>query len=164
MFKKILSLVLVLAMVASIGVIFSSCGDPEAEKKGESEVLLAAPEVTKDFDIPADFKIGMICLHDENSTYDNNFLKAFNQVKTALGLTDAQVMIATNIGETNACYDKAKEFAEAGCKIIFANSFGHEPFMAEAAEEYGLGYNLVAGANLAGFKKVAEAMMEQGIF
>ncbi len=35
---------------------------------------------------------------------------------------------------------------------------------AEAAEEYGLGYNLVAGANLAGFKKVATAMMEQGIF
>ena len=34
----------------------------------------------------------------------------------------------------------------------------------EAAEEYGLGYNLVAGANIAGFKKVATAMMEQGIF
>ena len=34
----------------------------------------------------------------------------------------------------------------------------------EAAEEYGLGYNLVAGANIAGFKKVAEAMMEQGAF
>ena len=35
---------------------------------------------------------------------------------------------------------------------------------ADAAEEYGLGYDLVAGANLAGFKKVAEAMMEQGPF
>ena len=34
----------------------------------------------------------------------------------------------------------------------------------EAAEEYGLGYDLVAGANLAGFKKVATAMLEQGIF
>ena len=34
----------------------------------------------------------------------------------------------------------------------------------EAAEEYGLGYNLVAGANIAGFKKVATAMMEQGCF
>ena len=34
----------------------------------------------------------------------------------------------------------------------------------EAAEEYGLGYNLVAGANLAGFKKVADAMMAQGAF
>ncbi|MCR4724104.1 MAG: NADP-specific glutamate dehydrogenase, partial [Clostridia bacterium] len=35
---------------------------------------------------------------------------------------------------------------------------------AEAAAEYGLGYDLVAGANIAGFKKVAEAMMEQGCF
>ena len=35
---------------------------------------------------------------------------------------------------------------------------------AEAAAEYGLGYNLVAGANIAGFKKVATAMMEQGVF
>jgi len=33
-----------------------------------------------------------------------------------------------------------------------------------AAKEYGLGYDLVAGANLAGFKKVATAMMEQGVF
>ena len=35
---------------------------------------------------------------------------------------------------------------------------------AEAAEEYGLGYDLCAGANIAGFKKVAEAMMAQGCF
>ena len=34
----------------------------------------------------------------------------------------------------------------------------------DAAAEYGLGYNLVAGANIAGFKRVAEAMMEQGVF
>lgn len=40
---------------------------------------------------------------------------------------------------------------------IFKNSV-------EAAEEYGLGFNLVAGANIAGFKRVATAMMEQGIF
>lgn len=33
-----------------------------------------------------------------------------------------------------------------------------------AAEKYGLGYNLVAGANIAGFEKVAQAMMEQGIY
>ena len=35
---------------------------------------------------------------------------------------------------------------------------------AKAAEQYGLGYNLVAGANIAGFIKVADAMMAQGIF
>ena len=35
---------------------------------------------------------------------------------------------------------------------------------AKAAEEYGFGYDLVKGANIAGFKKVAEAMLAQGIF
>lgn len=35
---------------------------------------------------------------------------------------------------------------------------------AAAAEEYGLGYNLVAGANIAGFQRVADGMMAQGIF
>ena len=34
---------------------------------------------------------------------------------------------------------------------------------AKASEENGLGYNLVAGANIAGFMKVANAMMAQGI-
>lgn len=42
-------------------------------------------------------------------------------------------------------------------KNIYQNSVN-------AAEEYGLGYDLVAGANIAGFLKVADAMMQQGIF
>lgn len=42
-------------------------------------------------------------------------------------------------------------------KNIYTNSV-------TAAEEYGCGYNLVAGANIAGFLKVADAMMQQGIF
>ena len=35
---------------------------------------------------------------------------------------------------------------------------------ADAAEKYGLGYDLVAGANIAGFDRVAQAMMGQGVF
>jgi len=35
---------------------------------------------------------------------------------------------------------------------------------AKAAEEVGLGYDLIAGANIAGFKKVAEAMLAEGVF
>jgi len=34
----------------------------------------------------------------------------------------------------------------------------------DAAQRYGLGYDLIAGGNIAGFEKVAQAMMEQGIF
>jgi len=54
-----------------------------------------------------------------------------------------------------------EEEVDAQLKKIMVNI--HKNSM-EAAEEYGLGYNLVAGANLAGFKKVATAMMEQGVF
>ena len=54
-----------------------------------------------------------------------------------------------------------EEEVDAQLKKIMVNI--HKNSM-EAAEEYGLGYNLVAGANLAAFKKVATAMMEQGIF
>ena len=53
------------------------------------------------------------------------------------------------------------EEVDAQLKTIMTNI--HNASM-EAAEEYGLGYNLVAGANIAGFKKVATAMMEQGVF
>jgi basic membrane protein A len=75
-------------------------------------------------------------LHDENSTYDNNFLKAVQSVKTALGLTDEQVVIKTNIPESNDCYVAAKDLAGQGCDIVFANSFGHEPFILQAAQEF----------------------------
>jgi glutamate dehydrogenase (NADP+) len=52
------------------------------------------------------------------------------------------------------------EEVDAKLKSIMKNI--HESSMAAAAE-YGLGYNLIAGANIAGFKKVADAMMAQGI-
>ena len=52
------------------------------------------------------------------------------------------------------------EEVDARLKAIMVNI--HKA-SAEAAAEYGLGYNLVAGANIAGFKKVADAMMSQGL-
>ena len=136
MFKKILSLVLVVAMIATLCVVFASCDNGEDDLKGMSESPLAAPEIKKDVEIPSDFKIGFICLHDENSTYDNNFLKAVKTVKEALGLTDAQVIVKTNVPESNDCYLAAKDLAGQGCKIVFANSFGHEPFILQAAKEF----------------------------
>ena len=136
MFKKILSLVLAVAMIASLCAIFAACDNGDDELKGMSESPLAAPAVKKEVDIPSDFKIGFICLHDENSTYDNNFLKAVNTIKEALGLADAQVIVKTNVPESNDCYLAAKDLAGQGCKIVFANSFGHEPFILQAAKEF----------------------------
>ena len=88
MFKKALSLILVVAMLCTLGVSFASCGDGADELKGMSESPLAAPTLVKDFEVPADFKIGFICLHDESSTYDKNFINAVLSFQAALGLSN----------------------------------------------------------------------------
>ena len=57
-------------------------------------------------------------------------------MKEALGLTDEQLIFKWNIPENEACYDAAVDLAEQGCDIIFANSFGFEDYVLQAAEEY----------------------------
>ncbi len=134
-FNKVLALCLALVMVVAC---FAACSNNGGDDKatGMSESPLAAPEIVKDYEIADDFKIGFICLHDEKSTYDANFINAADAVIEALGLTDAQYVIKTGIPEGNECYEAAKDLAEQGCDIVFANSFGHEDFIIKAAKEY----------------------------
>ena len=77
-------------------------------------------------------KAGLICLHDEQSTYDKNFIEAFNKACENLGI---QSVIKTNIPEGQECADAAAELADDGCTIIFADSFGHEDFMIQTAQD-----------------------------
>ena len=111
----LLSLVMVLALVA--------CGDKKDDTNTDDQ---DNNEVT-------DFKVGFIMLHDENSTYDLNFINAAKEACETLGV---EYTIVTNVPEGQECYDKAAELADAGCNIIFADSFGHEPFIIEAAKEF----------------------------
>lgn len=115
--KKILALLLAVVMVAA----FASCGNKETTEGGAAETN--------------DVKIGLICLHDENSTYDNNFIQALKSVQQELGLSDDKVLIKTNIPESNDCYEAACELVDEECDVIFADSFGHEQFMLQAAKE-----------------------------
>ena len=87
-------------------------------------------------EVAADFKVGLICLHDENSTYDLNFINGFKEAMGNLGVAEGDYMIKTNIPEGQECYDAAAELADAGCKLIFADSFGHEDYMIQAAKEF----------------------------
>ena len=116
--KKVLALMLVIVMALGL----ASCGGTKTETKGENTAN--------------DVKVGFIFLHDENSTYDKNFMDAATAAKTALGLKDEQVMFKTNIPETAECYEAAAELADAGCNLIFADSFGHEDFIIQAAKEF----------------------------
>ena len=78
-------------------------------------------------------KFCLITLHDSSSSYDKNFIDAFKEIGTELGV---DVEIKSDIPEGEECYNIAKEFAESGCKGIFADSFGHEEYILKAAKEY----------------------------
>jgi basic membrane protein A len=78
-------------------------------------------------------KVGFIYLHDENSTYDKNFLTAAKEACEKLGVSYLE---KKNIPEGNECYDAAAELVDEGCNIIFADSFGHEDYLIKAANKY----------------------------
>lgn len=138
--KKILAFFL--AALLLVCPILTSCGEEKTDKQAEetkevmTESLLPIQTIENDFDVPEDFKIGVILLHDENSTYDLNFINGVNRVKEALGLSDEQVIMKRNIPEGNDCYEAAKDLASGGCKIVFADSFGHETYLLKAAKEF----------------------------
>ena len=83
-----------------------------------------------------DIKVGLICLHDENSTYDKNFIDSMNRAVENLGLADGQLIVKTGIAEDNAAKEAADDLCDKGCDIIFADSFGHEPFILESAKNH----------------------------
>ena len=78
-------------------------------------------------------KVGLITLHDENSTYDKNFIDAF---KAACKVKNVRALIKTGVEEDASVETNASELAEAGCKLIFADSFGHEPYLRNSAKKY----------------------------
>ena len=108
--KKLAALLLALVMCLSL----CACGGGNNDSKTE-------------------MKVGFIFLHDENSTYDLNFINAAKAACEQLGVTP---VMKTNVPEGQECYDKAAELVDDGCTVIFADSFGHEDFMIQAAKEF----------------------------
>lgn len=108
-------LILCLALVLVCTSLLSGCASKEEKSETNS------------------MKAGFICLHDENSTYDLNFINAAKAACEELGI---EYVIKTNVPEGQECYDAAAELIDAGCGIVFADSFGHEDYMIQAAKDY----------------------------
>ena len=77
-------------------------------------------------------KVGFIYLHDEQSTYDLNFMRA---AKEACEQAGVECINKVGIPEGGECYEAAMELVDLGCDIVFADSFGHEDYMIQAAQE-----------------------------
>ncbi len=119
--KKVLGLLLGLIMVFACTAMLTSCGGSGSEEGSSDD---------------AGIKVGFICLHDENSTYDLNFINAAKDACKELDISEENYLIKTNIPEDQQCYEAAAELVDAGCGIIFADSFGHEDYMIQAAKEF----------------------------
>ena len=120
--KKFLAMLLALVMALSL----VACGEKKDDTQGNGDGDSTAAKV----------KVGFITLHDENSTYDKNFIDAAKEACANLGLVENEdYFIKTNVGETEQCAEVAADLVDAGCNIIFADSFGHEPYMIQVAKE-----------------------------
>ncbi|MBQ7653892.1 MAG: BMP family ABC transporter substrate-binding protein [Clostridia bacterium] len=119
--RKALSIVLALVLAVSCIGILAGCG---ANKENTT---------TPENNAGKTVKVGFIFLHDENSTYDNNFMKAAEEACKELGI---EYLFKPNIPESDECKKAAEDLVDSGCNIIFADSFGHEDFMIQAAKEF----------------------------
>lgn len=81
-------------------------------------------------DTNSPMKVGFIYLHDEQSTYDLNFMEAAKKACEACGV---ECVNKVNIPEGGECYETAMSLVDMGCDIVFADSFGHEDYMIQAA-------------------------------
>ena len=122
--KKLIAVVLALVMVFAL----CACGSSSAPAQTAS-----APAEEAAASDAAPIKVGLVALHDENSTYDKNFIDAFKAACDACGV---EGLIKTQIPEEAAAYDAACEFADDGCALVFADSYGHQSYILDAAKEY----------------------------
>ena len=111
--KKIIA---VLLAVVFVGAVFAGCSAKDDSNKAKS-----------------DLTVGFIFLHDENSTYDKNFITAAEEACEKAGV---KILKKTNIPEGNECYEAAAQLVDEGCDIIFADSFGHEDYIIQAAKKF----------------------------
>lgn len=138
--KKVVSLLAAMTLAVSALAGCGAAADSTADTTAAENTQTAAAEDTAATQEAADttaatagLKAGFIFLHDENSTYDLNFLNAAKAACEKLGV---ECVTKTNIPEGQECYEAACELADAGCNFIFADSFGHEDYIIEAAKEY----------------------------
>lgn len=124
--KKLLALLLALTMALAL----AACGPtetPGGEEPGED--TLGIPK--------EDLKVGLILISDRSDAYSGNHIEGMEKAMTDLGLDVAtQLIMKQNVGESADCETAIRELVEAGCQVIFSNSFGHENYMVSVAPEF----------------------------
>lgn len=128
--KKLIAMMMVLMMTAALAACGGNTPADEPTTKTESETPAADEQEATD-----DVKVGVILVHDENTGYDFAHIQGIRAAAAAVGFTDDQIIWKYNIAEDESCYDTATDLVEQGCTYIFSDSYGHQSYMQQAADE-----------------------------
>lgn len=109
--KKLVSLLLICAMVFAIG----ACG-----KKDEG----------------GDFKVGVILVGDDTEGYTAAHMNGIKEAAKSLNIAEKDIIWKYKVTEDSKCYDAASDLVASGCDVIVSNSYGHQTYMVQAAEEF----------------------------
>ena len=132
--KKLLAMLLAVSMVLALG----ACGDDTTGGDANSPAPTGGASGQTGGIAAADLKVGLVMIGEENDNgYNYNHMVGMEEAFEACGLDqDTQLVVKRNVGEDASCTTAIQECIEAGCQIIFCNSFGHEQFMIPLAQEY----------------------------
>ena len=147
--KKILALLLAVVMVFALVACASAPAEtpaetpaaetPAAETPAAEEPAAEEPAATEE---PAgngpgaDIKIGAVLVGDENEGYTYSHILGIQAAAAALGIDENNIVWKYSIGEDESCYDACVDCVDQGCNIVITNSYGHQSFCRQAAEEY----------------------------
>ena len=149
--KKIIALLLAVMMLASV---LAACGNNSGsgsssateDKSTADSAQNTAPaqsgvEEVGNFDTSsvtadANFKMGVVLVGDENEGYTFAHMLGIKAAAEALGLSESQIIWKYNIPEDEQCKDACNDLVGQGCKLIVTNSYGHQSYTQQAAQEY----------------------------
>jgi basic membrane protein A len=144
--KKLLALLLAACMVLALCACSSTSTDTtaadttdtaETTETTEAAETEEAEEATETTGIaPEDLLIGLVCVEDENSGYDYAHISGAQTAMEALGIPAENLILKVNVTEDESAYDACVDLAEQGCDIIITDSYGHQDFTLQAAQEY----------------------------
>lgn len=125
--KKIIALVLAVLFVCGA---LAACGGNNNATEGGNATSDSAAKAD------ASFKAGVVLVGDENEGYTFAHMEGIKAAAAKLGIADDQIIWKYNIPEDEQCKDACDDLVGQGCKVIFTNSYGHQSYTQQAAEEY----------------------------
>ena len=129
--KKLLAFVMAATMVFSL----AACGSTANTAASSAAGTTATAEGSSTNAAP-DVKIGAIVLGDETEGYSAAHINGIKEAAAELGMSDDQIVWKYKVPEDSSCYDAAIDLVGQGCSLVIGNSYGHQTYLVQAAQEY----------------------------